>query len=189
MARCALRSQRTIPVRDPWTRRSDLSEPQCGGLCRGRSPTLRAAFARRAISPYFSFGRPVICDFVFVLFLCVCGRHLGAADDYARSKRQRGPARRQRTATLRQYGHRLHLRPLFTTTIRLPDCVTSLAVGAPTLFEVEHSDRGAKAGVRETQHASEAATSNLIIALQSGHEISMRLISDGEKEKRRWTSS
>src|SRR5215469_18091493 len=33
----------------------------------------------------------------------------------------------------------LHLRPLFTTTIRLPEPVTSVAVGAPTLFEVEHS--------------------------------------------------
>ena len=35
----------------------------------------------------------------------------------------------------------LHLRPLFTTTIRLPEAVTSVAVGAPTLFEVEHSDQ------------------------------------------------
>ena len=35
----------------------------------------------------------------------------------------------------------LHLRPMFTTTIRLPEAVTSVAVGAPTLFEVEHSDQ------------------------------------------------
>ena len=35
----------------------------------------------------------------------------------------------------------LHLRPRFTTTIRLPEPVTSVAVGAPTLFEVEHSDQ------------------------------------------------
>jgi len=33
----------------------------------------------------------------------------------------------------------IHLRPLFTTTIRLPEPVTSVAVGAPTLFKVEHS--------------------------------------------------
>src|SRR5246127_4505064 len=33
----------------------------------------------------------------------------------------------------------LHLRPLFTTTIRPPEPVTSVSVGAPTLFEVEHS--------------------------------------------------
>jgi hypothetical protein len=35
----------------------------------------------------------------------------------------------------------LHLRPRFTTTIRLPEPVTSVAVGAPTIFEVEHSDQ------------------------------------------------
>src|SRR5207245_3317853 len=29
----------------------------------------------------------------------------------------------------------VHLRPLFTTTIRLPEAVTSVALGAPTLFE------------------------------------------------------
>jgi len=33
----------------------------------------------------------------------------------------------------------IHLRPLFITTIRLPEPVTSVAVGAPTLFKVEHS--------------------------------------------------
>jgi hypothetical protein len=33
----------------------------------------------------------------------------------------------------------IHLRPLFTTTIRLPEPVTSVSVGAPTLFKVEHS--------------------------------------------------
>ena len=34
----------------------------------------------------------------------------------------------------------LHLGPLFTTTIRLPEPVTSVAVRAPAQFEVEHSD-------------------------------------------------
>ena len=34
----------------------------------------------------------------------------------------------------------IHLRPLYTTTIRVPEGVTSLVVGAPTLFEVEHKD-------------------------------------------------
>jgi hypothetical protein len=72
----------------------------------------------------------------------------------------------------------LHLRPLFTTTIRLPEPVTSVAVGAPTLFEVEHSeDEPLLVFVKPS--TKEAARSNLIIALQSGHEISMRLLSDG----------
>jgi hypothetical protein len=72
----------------------------------------------------------------------------------------------------------LHLRPMFTTTIRLPEEVTSVAVGAPTLFEVEHSDQEPRL-VFVKPSTKEAATSNLIIALESGHEISIRLISEG----------
>src|SRR5260370_15348283 len=73
----------------------------------------------------------------------------------------------------------LHLRPLFTTTIRLPEPVTSVAVGAPTLFEVEHSDQEPRL-VFVKPSTKESATSNLVIALQSGEEISMRLLSDGD---------
>jgi hypothetical protein len=72
----------------------------------------------------------------------------------------------------------LHLRPLFTTTIRLPEAVTSVAVGAPTLFEVEHSDQEPRL-VFVKPSTKESATSNLVIALRSGQEISMRLLSDG----------
>lgn len=72
----------------------------------------------------------------------------------------------------------IHLRPLFTTTIRLPEAVTSVAVGAPTLFDVEHSDQEPRL-VFVKPSTREAATSNLVIALQSGHELSMRLISNG----------
>jgi hypothetical protein len=72
----------------------------------------------------------------------------------------------------------LHLRPMFTTTIRLPDPVTSVAVGAPTLFAVEHSDQEPRL-VFVKPSTKDVATSNLIIALQSGQEISIRLLSDG----------
>jgi hypothetical protein len=73
----------------------------------------------------------------------------------------------------------LHLRPLFTTTIRLPEPVTSVGVGAPTLFQVEHSDQEPRL-VFVKPSTKESATSNLVIALQSGQEISMRLLSDGD---------
>jgi hypothetical protein len=73
----------------------------------------------------------------------------------------------------------LHLRPLFTTTIRLPEEVTSVAVGAPTLFEVEHSDQEPRL-VFVKPSTKESATSNLVIALRSGQEISMRLLSGGD---------
>jgi hypothetical protein len=53
-----------------------------------------------------------------------------------------------------------------------------VAVGAPTLFEVEHSDQEPRL-VFVKPSTKDAATSNLVIALQSGQEISMRLLSDG----------
>src|SRR6201987_1145782 len=71
----------------------------------------------------------------------------------------------------------LHLRPMFQTTIRLPEPVTSVAVGAPTLFEVEHSDQEPRL-VFVKPSTKEPATSNLVIALQSGQAISIRLLSD-----------
>jgi hypothetical protein len=73
----------------------------------------------------------------------------------------------------------VHLHPFFTTTIRLPDSVTSLAVGAPTLFKVEHSADDPRL-VFIKPVTAEAETSNLIIDLQSGQEISLRLLSEGK---------
>ena len=73
----------------------------------------------------------------------------------------------------------IHLRPLFTTTIRLPEPVTSVAVGAPTLFKVEHStDDPRLVFIKPT--SADAAVSNLIISLKSGQEISIRLLSNGQ---------
>ena len=73
----------------------------------------------------------------------------------------------------------IHLRPLFTTTIRLPEPVASVAVGAPTLFKVEHStDDPRLVFIKPTSAA--AAVSNLIISLKSGQEISIRLLSNGQ---------
>jgi hypothetical protein len=63
----------------------------------------------------------------------------------------------------------LHLRPRFTTTIRLPEPVTSVAVGAPTIFEVEHSDQEPRL-VFVKPSTKEAATSNLIIAHQGNNQ-------------------
>jgi hypothetical protein len=72
----------------------------------------------------------------------------------------------------------VHLHPFFTTTIRLPDAVRSVAVGAPTLFKVEHSADDPRL-VFIKPIAAGATASNLIISLQSGEEISLRLLSEG----------
>jgi hypothetical protein len=72
----------------------------------------------------------------------------------------------------------VHLRPLFTTTIRLPDAVSSVAVGAPTLFDAEHSDQEPRL-VYIKPSTRQPSESNLVITMQSGETISLRLISDG----------
>ena len=72
----------------------------------------------------------------------------------------------------------VHLRPLFTTTIRLPDAVSSVAVGAPTLFEAEHSDQEPRL-VYVKPSTKEPTESNLVITMLSGETISLRLLSDG----------
>lgn len=72
----------------------------------------------------------------------------------------------------------VHLRPLFTTTIRLPEAVSSVAVGAPTLFEAEHSDQEPRL-VYIKPSTKQPAESNLVITMQSGETISLRLISNG----------
>jgi hypothetical protein len=72
----------------------------------------------------------------------------------------------------------VHLRPLFTTTIRLPDAVSSVAIGAPTLFEAEHSD-GEPRLVYVKPSTKDPAESNLVITMRSGGTISLRLISQG----------
>ena len=72
----------------------------------------------------------------------------------------------------------VHLRPLFETTIRLPDAVSSVAVGAPTLFEAEHSAEEPRL-VYVKPSTKQPSESNLIVTMQSGETISMRLISDG----------
>lgn len=72
----------------------------------------------------------------------------------------------------------VHLRPLFTTTIRVPDAISSVAVGAPTLFEAEHSDQEARL-IYLKPTTNRPAESNLVVTMQSGETISMRLLSDG----------
>ena len=72
----------------------------------------------------------------------------------------------------------VHLQPLFTTTIRLPDVVSSVAVGAPTLFTAEHSDQEPKL-VYVKPSTAKASESNLVITMQNGETISLRLLSDG----------
>jgi hypothetical protein len=69
-------------------------------------------------------------------------------------------------------------RPLYISTIHLPEAVTSIAVGAPTLFTAEHVENEPKL-VYVSPLTHDAAESNLLVALASGETISLKLISSG----------
>jgi hypothetical protein len=72
----------------------------------------------------------------------------------------------------------VHLKPLYISTIHLPEAVTSVAVGAPTLFTAEHVENEPKlVFVSPTTH--DKAESNLLVALADGKTISLKLMSSG----------
>ena len=68
----------------------------------------------------------------------------------------------------------VHCKPLYISTIHLPEAVTSIAVGAPTLFTAEHVENEPKL-VYVSPLTHDAAESNLLIALVSGETISLKL--------------
>lgn len=73
----------------------------------------------------------------------------------------------------------LHLRPEFESVIHLPDEVTSVVVGSPGTFHVEHSEAEPKfVYVKPTVRG--AARSDLLIALKSGEHVVLDLISEGD---------
>ena len=72
----------------------------------------------------------------------------------------------------------LHLKPLYAATIRMPEAVSSVVVGAPNLFAAEHSEHE-PALVIVKPITSDPAASNLLIATRSGQQVSVRLISGG----------
>ena len=72
----------------------------------------------------------------------------------------------------------VHCKPLYISTIHLPEAVTSIAVGAPTLFTAEHVENEPKL-VYVSPLTHDAAESNLLVALASGETISLKLISSG----------
>jgi hypothetical protein len=74
----------------------------------------------------------------------------------------------------------LDLHPRFTTAIRVPAVVSSIAVGDPMLFKIEHSEREPEmVFVKPT--SVQPAESNLLITTANGQTLSLLLRSRGEK--------
>jgi hypothetical protein len=72
----------------------------------------------------------------------------------------------------------LRLKPLYAATIRMPEPVSSVVVGAPTFFQAEHNEHEPELVIVKPI-TTQVATSNLLIATKSGQVVSLRLISDG----------
>jgi hypothetical protein len=72
----------------------------------------------------------------------------------------------------------LRLKPLYAATIRMPEAVSSVVVGAPTFFQAEHNEHEPELVIVKPI-TTQASVSNLLIATKSGQVVSLRLISDG----------
>ena len=73
----------------------------------------------------------------------------------------------------------LHLAPGYTTSIRLPEEISSVVVGNPASFKAEHSESEAKL-VFFKPTTSQPSESNALITTKSGQEISLHLVSVGK---------
>lgn len=77
--------------------------------------------------------------------------------------------------------------PHFVTAIKMPETVNSVAVGDPTLFEVEHSEREPQL-VFVKALTTKPAETNVLISTSRGHESSLLLVSRGEEKSTRPSS-
>jgi hypothetical protein len=73
----------------------------------------------------------------------------------------------------------LHLGPGYTTSVKLPEEISSVVVGNPASFKAEHSDAEPRL-VFLKPITSKASESNALITTRSGHEITLHLVSAGK---------
>ncbi len=74
----------------------------------------------------------------------------------------------------------LHLAPGYTTSVRLPEEITSVVIGNPAVFKAEHSEAEARL-VFFKPTTSQLSESNALITTKSGQEISLHLVSAGKE--------
>lgn len=70
--------------------------------------------------------------------------------------------------------------PHFVTAIRVSEAVTSLAVGDPALFQVEHSDHEPQL-VFVKVLTTKAASTNVLISTAKGRQVSLLILSKGDE--------
>ncbi|MBZ5489437.1 MAG: hypothetical protein LAO76_00725 [Acidobacteriia bacterium] len=73
----------------------------------------------------------------------------------------------------------LHLAPGYTTSVRLPEEISSVVIGNPAGFKAEHSEAEPRL-VFFKPTTSQPSESNALITTKSGQEISLHLVSAGK---------
>lgn len=73
----------------------------------------------------------------------------------------------------------LHLAPGYTTSVRLPEEISSVVIGNPASFKAEHSEAEARL-VFLKPTTTQPSESNALITTKSGKEISLHLVSVGK---------
>jgi len=73
----------------------------------------------------------------------------------------------------------IRLSPGYTTSVRLPEEVSSVVIGNPASFKAEHSEAEPRL-VFLKPLTSQESESNALITTKSGHEISLHLVSAGK---------
>src|SRR5579864_8877343 len=73
----------------------------------------------------------------------------------------------------------VHLSPGYTTSVRLPEEISSVVIGNPASFKAEHSEAEPRL-VFLKPLTSQPSESNALITTKSGHEISLHLVSAGK---------
>jgi Flp pilus assembly secretin CpaC len=76
----------------------------------------------------------------------------------------------------------LHLRVGYVSTVRLPEDVSSVVLGDPSIFKAEHSDSEPRL-VFLKPIAFPAGETNVLITTKTGREISLHLISAGNSDR------
>lgn len=72
----------------------------------------------------------------------------------------------------------VHLSPGYTTAVRMPEEISSVVVGDPAKFKVEHSESESRL-VFLKPVTTKPAESNALITMRTGQEVSLHLISSG----------
>jgi hypothetical protein len=73
----------------------------------------------------------------------------------------------------------LHLSPGYTTSVRLPEEISSVVIGNPATFKAEHSEAEPRL-VFLKPITAQPSESNALITTKSGQEITMHLVSGGK---------